>query len=169
MFLHGSFLDIPLEDNFFDCTVSLHTIYHIDKQRQEEAVRKLLRVTKPGRPVIIVYSNPRPFGSSLKPLSRLARKVANLAKSRDEKAKQDEAPLYFHCHRISWWNRFNDVATVRILLWRSFHADVQKRWIPDNRLGKRMFEVLYNLEERFPGFFAKRAQYPMIVLAKTVC
>ena len=57
-FLHGSFFDIPMEENFFDCSISLHTIYHIDKDRQEEAVRKLLYVTKPGKPIIIVYSNP---------------------------------------------------------------------------------------------------------------
>ena len=58
IFLHGSFFDIPLDKNFFDCTISLHTIYHIDKKRQEEAVRKLLDVTKPGQPLIVVYSNP---------------------------------------------------------------------------------------------------------------
>jgi ubiquinone/menaquinone biosynthesis C-methylase UbiE len=46
-FLHGSFFNIPMEENFFDCALSLHTIYHIDKDKQEEAVRKLLYVTKP--------------------------------------------------------------------------------------------------------------------------
>ena len=58
VFLHGSFFDIPLQENFFDCALSIHTIYHIDKDKQEIAVRKLLHVTKPGKPVIIVYSNP---------------------------------------------------------------------------------------------------------------
>ena len=37
VFLHGSFFDIPLEENYFDCTISLHTIYHIDKDKQEYA------------------------------------------------------------------------------------------------------------------------------------
>ena len=64
VFLHGSFFDIPLEEDFFDCTVSLHTIYHIDKDKQEEAVRKLIKVTKPEKPVIIVYSNPNAITSS---------------------------------------------------------------------------------------------------------
>ena len=58
VFLKGSFFDIPLEENFFDCAISLHTIFHIDKEKQEEAVRKLIYVTKPGQPIIVVYSNP---------------------------------------------------------------------------------------------------------------
>ena len=58
VFLKGSFFDITLEENFFDCSISLHTIYHIDKDKQEEAVRKLIYVTKSGQPIIVVYSNP---------------------------------------------------------------------------------------------------------------
>jgi SAM-dependent methyltransferase len=68
VFLHGSFFDIPLEKDFFACTISLHTIYHIDKDRQEEAVRKLIKVTKPGKSVIIVYSNPNSIIFSLRSL-----------------------------------------------------------------------------------------------------
>ncbi len=65
IFSHGSFFDIQIGEDFFDCTISLHTIYHIDKDRQEDAVRKLVRVTRPGKPVIIVYSNPNTIISSL--------------------------------------------------------------------------------------------------------
>ena len=36
-----------------------------DKDKQEEAVRKLVRVTKPEKPVIIVYSNPNTIISSI--------------------------------------------------------------------------------------------------------
>ena len=58
VFINESFFDIPFDEDMFDCAVSVHTIYHMDRDRQEEAVRKLIRVTKPGRPVIIVCSNP---------------------------------------------------------------------------------------------------------------
>ena len=80
VFLLGNFLELGLQDDFFDCSVSLHTIYHIDRDKQEEeAVRKLLSVTKPGRPVVIVYSNPDAF-RLLKRLGfplRFARRVMN--------------------------------------------------------------------------------------------
>ncbi len=66
VFLQGSFFDIPLDENYFDCSICLHAIYHIDKDKQEDAVRKLIKVTKPGKPVIIVYSNPNTIISTLK-------------------------------------------------------------------------------------------------------
>ena len=163
-FLHGSFFDISFEDDFFDCSISLHTIYHIDKDRQEEAVRKLIRVTKPGRPVIVVYSNPntliRYFKSPflfLRLIKRTLRKSAG---------KDDTAELYFHAHPISWWARFGDMAEVKFLPWRSFSSDDQKRLIPNTKLGKKMLNNLYDIEERFPRFFVRSFQYPMIILTK---
>jgi ubiquinone/menaquinone biosynthesis C-methylase UbiE len=167
-FLHGSFFDIPLDENFFDCSISLHTIYHIDKDRQEEAVRKLIRVTKPGKPVIIVYSNPNSIISSLASLFRVPGGVKRFLKKRVKTTKKEESSgLYFHAHPLEWWDRFNDMAGVKILPWRSFGSDVQKKLIPDNRIGEIIFQVLFDLEERYPNFFARHFQYPMIVLTKT--
>ena len=165
VFLHGSFFNIPMEENFFDCAVSLHTIYHIDKDKQEEAVRKLLYVTKPGKPVIIVYSNPNTFLVSLP--FRLLRRIKSALKKHEKKRKQKEdLSLYFHPHPIEWWNRFSDIASVKLLPWRSFGSDTQKRLIPNNKIGRKMFYVLFDLEERFPDFFVKHFQYPMIILTK---
>lgn len=165
VFLCGSFFDIPLENNFFDCTVSLHTIYHIDKDRQEEAVRKLLAVTKPGKPVIVVYSNPDTLVRRLaSPLLLVRRMLRILAKTwRD---KEEEPVLYFFAHTIRWWHRFSDIADVKIMPWRSFHSDIQKALIPNNRFGSKLFRLLFSMEERFPDFFVKHFQYPMIILKK---
>jgi ubiquinone/menaquinone biosynthesis C-methylase UbiE len=164
VFLHGSFFDIPLEEDFFDCTVSLHTIYHMDKDKQEDAVRKLVRVTKPGKPIIIVYSNPNTIFSS--PLHAL-RRIGNLLKKTEKNTKKEQdASLYFHPHPNEWWDRFNDVADIQILPWRSFGAGIQKRLIPNNKIGGIAFNLLFNLENRFPGFFVKHFQYPMIILTK---
>jgi ubiquinone/menaquinone biosynthesis C-methylase UbiE len=169
VFLRGSFFNIPLEENFFDCTVSLHTIYHIDKDKQEEAVRKLIYVTKPGKPVIIVYSNPNTFDSFLILPFRLLRRVKSILRKPEKKRKQEEdLSLYFHAHPIEWWSRFNDIASVKTLPWRSFHSDSQKRLVPNNKLGRKIFDVLFNLEERFPDFFVKHFQYPMIILTKRI-
>ncbi len=169
VFLHGSFFDIPLDEDFFDCAISLHTIYHIDKDRQEDAVRKLIKVTKPGQPVIIVYSNPRTTVSWLKSLLpfRMLRQGRFLLKKHKDKARKKKGGvLYLHAHPIEWMNRFSDVACMKILPWRSFSSDGQKRLIPNNRIGRRMFSLLFTLEERFPDFFVRHFQYPMIVLTK---
>lgn len=169
VFLHGSFFNISLEENFFDSTISLHTIYHIDKDKQEEAVRKLIFVTKPGKPVIIVYSNPNTFVSFLSSSLpfRLLKRIKNVLKKTEKKSKQQEdLSLYFYTHPIEWWNRFVDIASVKILPWRSFDSNTQKRLIPNNKIGRKMFDALFNLEERFPDFFIRHFQYPMIILTK---
>ena len=165
VFLCGSFLDIHFEENFFDCTISLHTVYHIDKDKQEEVVRKLIAVTKPGKPVIIIYSNPRTLiRCAASPLFFL-KKVGNLF-GKAKNGKREEPALYFFAHPIQWWKRFHDVADIQIMPWRSFTSNHQKAFIPDNKFGKKMFDILFNMEEQFPDFFVKHFQYPMVILKK---
>ena len=54
----NDFLNIKFKNNFFDCIISLHTIYHIPKYYQAKVVRKLIAISKKNCPIIIVYSNP---------------------------------------------------------------------------------------------------------------
>jgi ubiquinone/menaquinone biosynthesis C-methylase UbiE len=173
VFLHGSFFSIHLEENFFDCSISLHTIYHIEKDKQEEAVRKLLHITKPGNPVIIVYSNPnaliprlRSFIRSTLPFRILKRIKTSLSTHKKNKNPKEGSGLYFYAYPIEWWDRFSKIATVRLLPWRSFDSDTQKMLMPNNQIGSKMFDILFNLEERFPAFFVKYFQYPIIILTK---
>jgi ubiquinone/menaquinone biosynthesis C-methylase UbiE len=170
VFLHGSFLDIPIEENFFDCSVSLHTIYHIDKDKQEDAVRKLIYVTKPGQPIIIVYSNPStPIIKFITFPFRLLRRIKITLKKLFGKMKPGEhIGLYFKPHPIKWWKRFNDVSNVKIMPWRTLGSDEQKWLIPNNKIGKKIFEILLILEEKFPSFFVNHFKYPMIILTKNL-
>lgn len=168
----GSFFDIPFEKEYFDCSISLHTIIHIDKSMQERAVRKLIDVTKTGKPIIIVYGNPRTFVKKIKKLSprKLKKKLMKLIsnKHKDVEIRKDdkEGSLYSYHYPLSWWQNFSELADVRIYPWRSFDSDTQKMLFPDNRIGKAMFSLIFILEERFPHFFVKNFQYPMIVLTK---
>ena len=172
VFLHGSFFDIPLKNNLFDCAISLHTIYHIDKNKQEEAVRKLIRVTKPKKKILIVYSNANKiykWGSRIiislfiffNKIKRILKKIIN------KNFKEKKLDLYFYTHPIDWWKRFEDVsASIEILPWRSIHSDLQKCLIPNNIIGKKILKLLFYLEESFPKFFAKYFCYQMIIITK---
>lgn len=178
VFLHGSFFDIDFEQDFFDCAISLHTIFHIDKDRQEEAVRKLVSIIKLGRPVVIVYSNSetiytlqiRIVKNILKKLipTDILKKIKILLAGKKNENELREPGLYFFAHPITWWTNFSDVADIQIMPFRSFSSDVQKAIIPNNAFGKKLFGYLFNLEERFPSFFAKFFQYPIIILTKKV-
>jgi SAM-dependent methyltransferase len=156
----GDFLDLVIEP--VDSAVSLHTIYHIDKERQESAVRKLIDVTKPGGTIVIVYSNPAYFVSALlSPLRRMARALVPRGSTGDTLDT-----IYFHRHPLAWWERFNDSGTVRTYPWRTFNTREQRVLFPDNSLGKRMFSRLFALEDRYPRFFIAIGCYPMIVITK---
>jgi SAM-dependent methyltransferase len=156
----GDFLELEIAP--VDAAVSLHTIYHIHQDRQEAAVRKLIAVTKPGGTIVVVYSNPGYFVSSLlSPVRRLARKLLRRTAPND-----DSGELYFYRHPLSWWDRFRDSGSVRILPWRTFSTRELKTLIPDNRWGARILSALFAWEDRFPRFFTAIGCYPMIVIRK---
>ncbi len=165
VFLCGSFFDINLSDNFFDCSISLHTIFHIDKDKQEEAVRKLIQVTKPNKPVIIVYSNPKTIVRFFLLPLQILRKIKHII-SPPPKTDSVNHEIYFYAHPIKWWERFSDVSDVKIFPWRSFASDEQKKIIPNNKIGKVMLKMLFFLEDKFPNIFVQYFQYPMIILKK---
>jgi SAM-dependent methyltransferase len=163
VFLHGSFFDLEFKKDFFDCAISLHTIYHMESSLQEAAVRKLIDITKPGHPIIIVYSNPDTFIAVLR--SALRRSVGR-QESPGRRTERTAGDLYFFPHAVGWWQRFEDVANVRMYPWRSFGTPAQKAIFRNNFIGKWMFTLLFALEESFPVFFVRHFQYPMIVLTK---
>ena len=165
VFHHGDFFKMNFDDNFFDCSLSIHTIYHMDKNKQEEAIRKLIKITKPGSNVIIVYSsNPKLISSILTFPYRVIKKIKSLIKAKNHPSSGGD--LYFHAHKNIWWNRFLDEAEIQILPWRTFQTDIQKTFIPNNFIGKFMFKKLIEIEENFPEFMAKAACYKLIVLTK---
>ena len=159
-YLNGSFFDLKIEDNFFDCAISLHTIYHMDQDKQAEAVRKLIKVTKPGKPIIIVYSNPNTFTSALSVTWKFLKAIISLV------VKPPEQDLYFFYHPNKWWLQFSDEAEINYYPWRSFTSSYHKKLIPDGPMGKLLLKKLYAWEETYPNFFVNHFQYPMIVLTK---
>jgi ubiquinone/menaquinone biosynthesis C-methylase UbiE len=156
-YLCGDFLTMAFADASVDAAVSLHTIYHINAADQASAVRKLLRVTKPGGVVVIVYSNPHYIVSVLgAPLRRLLRSIRPVS---DASAERPDT-LYFHRYPHSWWRQFGDQADVALFPWRTFATRDQKALITSSRIGAWLFA----LEEHFPSFFLRVGCYPMIVL-----
>lgn len=156
----GDFAEMQLEP--VDAAVSLHTIYHIDKDRQEAVVRRLIAVTKPGGSIVIVYSNPRYFVSAL--LSPVRRMLKAIRPSRMSAPAPDT--IYFHRHPLSWWKQFEDAGRVEIHPWRTFSTREHLALFPDNAVGEKMFAALFSLEERFPTLFRNFGCYPMIVIRK---
>ena len=152
-FVRVSLLDLPFPDGHFDAAISLHTIYHIDRARQEDAVREVVRVLRPGANAVIVYANP----------NRLAARIKRLVRRRPG---PEAGPIYFFAHPLSWWKRFADEADVEIVPWRSINANESRRLIPDNRLGAAIFRAVLWFERAFPRAVTRLGCYPMIVLTR---
>ncbi|WGF86333.1 methyltransferase domain-containing protein [Marinivivus vitaminiproducens] len=167
----ASLLDLPFPDNHFDCTSSLHVLYHIDAKDQLRAMRELLRVTRPGQPIIIVYGNPN--GVNLfthRNLSRVHRVLRRLqGKPRDPSivtASGKASPLYAFRYPLRWWRQFETVASVEIHPWRSLTVDDMKLLVPGTPFGERMLAWLFKAEDRLPWLANQLGAYPMIVLKK---
>jgi len=164
VYWRGSILDIPLDENFFDCSISIKLLFNIDKDRQEEVVRKMIRSTRPGRPVIISYANPNPI-FLLRWLRRRRHRHKGFEKTK-RVSKGSRLGSQYQLHRIEWWDRFNDVARVELRPFYALNPDLQKIVIPNNKLGGRILDVLFKLEERFSRFFVNNFVGILVILRK---
>jgi ubiquinone/menaquinone biosynthesis C-methylase UbiE len=153
----GDFLSLRFENNYFDSAISCHTIYHIHKDSQVNAVDKILKVTKEGAPILIIYSNPNYC---------LQRGINFIKKIIKKKTVGNKNPVYFYTHPLSFWDQFADKAEIKIYPWRSMSAKHQKILFPDNIIGRKMFSFLFYLEELFPSFFIRHFKFYTVVLRK---
>jgi SAM-dependent methyltransferase len=161
--LHASLLEIPAPDNTFDAAYCAHVIYHIDSDLQEKAVDELIRVTKPGGRVVIIYSNPECFIDRL--IERKGRTTL-LWKLKRRRPVVRAGDLYFHAHKLGWWKRFEGKARLNIVAWDA------TSWLDDQELfwNDAAAAVGYRLagwiERLAPAFAARSWRYPVIVLDK---
>ena len=157
-YIQGDFLELPFDDNFFDCTICLNVLFHVPKEKQVAFVRKLIKVTKPGGKIVLIYANSH----------SLLRKLAlplTLAKSVVKKAtRYTSKRLYYHANPLVWWDQFDDEAEISLHPHRSMSTSIHKAFFPNNALGEKLFEWLGNLEEVYPDFFVRNFEFPFVVL-----
>ena len=165
VFICDDFFDVRFEENFFDSAISLHTLYHVDKARQEDFVRKLLYCVKPHMKVVIVYSNPFSLRACLAFPVRCIVSLGSFAKRKIFNVKPRDRDFYFGRHALGWWRRFRDHAEVEIRSYRFFTAAVEKKLFPNNRIGGLMYDMLFALEKTSLSKYL--SDYYMVVLTKT--
>lgn len=157
-YLKCSLLELPLESGSIDATISLHTIYHIDAAFQEKAVRELIRVTKPGAPIVVLYANPDRL------LARLKRLLTGSSRPNPETASA--GIIYYYAYPLNWWRRFEDECELKILPWRFLTAQDARRFVPNNWVGKKILSLVAVLESMLPSLATSFGAYPMIIFRK---
>jgi hypothetical protein len=67
--------------------------------------------------------------------------------------KNYRSKLYFISKNIFWWKRFRTYGELKILSEQIFSASFEKKFIPNNNLGKMLYNFLYRLESfSFPKY-----------------
>ena len=56
-FIYGDILDLPFEDNSFNCVLCVRVIQHLSKRQQQLAIKELSRVLLPGGSLIMLNYN----------------------------------------------------------------------------------------------------------------
>ena len=148
-FLNIDFLNSNFDDGYFDAAISLHTLYHVELNKQEEFVKKIIKSTRKDGVVIIVYSNPFSleriltspvfFWQKFKSLIKKILKSLSLINNNNK-------DIYFKRHNIFWWRRFSSYGEIKISAERTFSASFEKIFIPDNELGKKIFKLIFFIE-----------------------
>jgi SAM-dependent methyltransferase len=158
-----SIVETELPDSLFDAAFCAHVIYHIDEDEQEAAVRQLVRVTRPGGRVVIVYANPRsPFmipGAVMREVKRKvgARRGGNVS---------GPPTLYYHAHPLRWWRRFTVECDVAFIPWEVIGSRPARALLCGDRMAAAFFNAAAWFETKAPHAAVRLSQFHIVVLDK---
>jgi ubiquinone/menaquinone biosynthesis C-methylase UbiE len=167
-FIIASLLDIPKPDDYFDAVFCAHVIYHIQRDRQADAVRELIRVSRPGGRIVIIYSNPHSMPerlvrikSSLPFAWRFRRK-----NSPPTAGTENRPQLYFSEHPLDWWSQFSDRCSIEIRSWDALSNAQEDQLFFSDAIAACGYRFLSWFERRLPRLAARWWTYPLLVLTK---
>jgi SAM-dependent methyltransferase len=167
-FLLGSILEIPKPPDHFDAVYCAHVIYHIAKDLQGRAVRELIRVTRPGGRIVVIYSNTHSLPARIENLKGRVPLVRKLRR-RAVHARPDAAecpPLYFFAHPLNWWTQFADTCDVELRPWDVMGNEQEKSLLVNDRIASMGYRLCAWFEARYPYRAARWWTYPLVVLTK---
>lgn len=177
---------LPFRDDAFDGAVSLHAIHHVPTEDQVTAYAEINRTLRPGGSAAIVnaWKSPQFMRrlAGLMAFARLVRRVlARLRRiiGREEKPaaapaaagqKAKAQPTGTHTVHQDAPGLLSALQsrgmTVEIYPWRSISVQFLRQVIHPWLGGRWLLRALFALEERYPDYFGKNGQYPIIVLRK---
>jgi len=172
-YICGSILNIPKPEYCFDATYCAHVIYHIDKDLQEKAVRELIRVTRPGGRIVVIYRNPDALPQRLiercHGLLRLINKVKRLmqgSKRTNTVAGQNSPLPYFFAHPLAWWTRFDGECDVALIPWDVMGITEEQQLFMFQPVAFWGYRICSWFENKYPKKAVRWWSYPIVQLTK---
>lgn len=153
---------LPIQNDYIDAIVSLHTLYHVPQAQQEQAFAELHRVLKPGGKSVVVYS----WGKHAF-LMRLMLFPFKWAKRFINRIRHVKPPLYFYAHSFAWFkNNVQKTYDSQLVVWRSINVPFMKVYVHRWFFGKALLKLIYKLEEKYPKVMGRIGAYPMFITQK---
>ncbi len=168
LFVCADLTNLPLASNSCDAVLSQHTLYHIPAAEQRAAVLELYRVAQPGARVAIVYNwfHHAWLINLLLGSVQVYRLLRFAAARLYGRLRPERKRLYFHVHGPSWWRRLPFGQRVQFVCWRSLNKYVLRLYVHKALGGRRLVAWLMRLEDRYPHFFGRWGDYPLILIDK---
>jgi SAM-dependent methyltransferase len=184
---HGLFVvadvaNLPFRRGIFEGLMALHTIHHLPIEEHRSAYGELYRVMAENTSAVIVNGweiSPLMvlFVSPLRWIRRTRKRIQRyLGKSVPRQIPEDEEetvlrpePKGTHVSKrnAAWLQKeIGSEIPLEIQVWRSVSVRFLRAYIHPWLGGRWLLRQLYWLEERFPHFFGKYGQYPLIVIRK---
>ena len=161
---------LPFRAGSFDGFVSLHTIYHVPADEQEDALCELHRTLKCGKSGVVVYAWKRSLlvvtGRAV--LSAIKKTINRAWNRQDRRDGLGTPTLYYEPHDWRWM-----VSTLKkhrihfdIRTWRSVSVPFLQRYIPNSSVGRIALRGVFWMEDRFPHLLGRVGTYPLVVIEK---
>ena len=140
----------------YDIIIINHVLYHIDKNDQKIVISNLINALKIGGKLYITYTNKNSIWNLIFDIPQL---IFNLPKNKKRK-------IYFFTYPIKWWGQFERKNQINKYPLCSISSRESKLLIPDNSLGRKILNLLFNLKNNFQIFLFILALIILLKLRK---
>jgi hypothetical protein len=170
LYVVADIANLPLKADVFDGEVSMHAIHHLPLDEHKRAYLELQRVLKPGCSAVVVNGWHNPLLMRLaEPFINLGRLLSGrgLKRKKDWMDEDDQAGTFVEKLTPSWLKQeLKGAVDYEVYPWRSLSPRFMRWFVRPQLGGKAFLRFVFWLEERFPRFFGRYGQYPMIVIRK---
>jgi SAM-dependent methyltransferase len=182
LFVVADIANLPFKPDCFDAVLSLHAVHHLPPEEHKRAFQELYRLLKPGCRAVVVngwsksllmtlYSAPIRWVEALYAIKQHG--VKGIPRQPREKgvgirrAAREGRGTFVSTHNARWLiEEVGAEIPLTIWVWRSVTVHFLRTFVHERRGGRALLRLLFWLEERFPHFFGKYGQYPLIELQK---
>lgn len=154
--------------------MSIHTLYHVPKDRQLTGMNELVRVCKTNANIVIAYNwgwHSMLMNLALFPnrIVRLFGRMKKIVLKKTRKANNNSnTGLYFYSHSRAFFKRHKPANTkLSFSVLKSLHKDFIDLYLGNTERSRRFLDRVYTLESKHPSFFGKHGAFPLIILEKT--